>query len=70
MIFHGDEPEFFFYEHIDSEYSITFGQPIHSLEDVEEDHAMCNYYATLCDQTANPPSCKQMAGGADGCDPS
>jgi len=70
VIFHGDEPEFFFYEHIDSEYPITFGQPIHSLEDVEEDHAMCNYYATLCDETTNPASCKQMAGGADGCDPS
>ena len=31
---------------------------------------MCNYYATLCDQTADPASCKQMAGGADGRDPS
>jgi hypothetical protein len=44
--------------------------PIHGPEDVEEDHAMCDYYATLCDQTADPTSCKEMAGGADGGDPS
>lgn len=70
VVFNGDKPELFFYEHIDSEYAITFGEPIHSLDDLEADHSLCNYYATLCDQTSDPASCKQMADGADGCDPS
>jgi triacylglycerol lipase len=70
IVFHDDEPTFYFYEHIDSEYPITFGTPIRNLDDLETDHSMCNYYATLCDQTANPAACKQLAGGADGCDPS
>ncbi len=70
VVFHGEDPTFLFYEHIDSEYAVTFGTPIHSLHDVEEDHAMCNYYATLCEQTDDPTACDAMAGGADGCDPS
>ncbi|MBX3026933.1 lipase family protein [bacterium] len=69
VVFHGDDPTFYFYEHIDSEYGITFGRPIRDLTDLEEDHAMCNYYATLCDRTDTPTACKRMAGGADGCDP-
>lgn len=70
VVFDGDEPTFYFYEHIDSEYAVTFGAPIHDLADLIEDHSMCNYYATLCAGTADPTACKQMAGGADGCDPS
>lgn len=70
VVFHGDEPTLYFYEHIDSEYPITFGRPIRDVTDLEADHAMCNYYATLCDQTADPTACKQMAAGADGCNPS
>lgn len=69
VVFNDSRPELFFYEHIDSEYAVTFGTPIRSLEDVVEDHAMCNYYATLCDQTDDPAGCKQMADGADGCHP-
>jgi triacylglycerol lipase len=60
----------FFYEHIDSEYEVTFGEPIRSLQDLEDDHAMCNYFATLCAQTSDPTRCFAMADGADGCDPS
>lgn len=70
VVFNGDTPEFFFYEHIDSEYPLTFGHPIRNLDDLGENHAMCNYYATLCDETATPASCKQMTGGADDCNPS
>ena len=70
IVFNGDKPELFFYDHIDSEYAVTFGMPIHSIADLEENHAMCNYYATLCDQTSDPAACKAMADGADGCDPS
>jgi len=70
VVFDGDKPQFFFYEHIDSEFAITFGTPIHSLDDLETDHAMCNYYATLCNQSDDPTTCKAMAGGADGCMPS
>jgi len=50
--------------------AITFGRPItgpFDFKDIENNHSSCNYYATLCDQTANPTTCKQMAGGADGC---
>ena len=70
VVFDDDQPQYFFYEHIDSEYPITFGVPIRNLQDLEDDHAMCNYFATLCDLTSDPASCDQMAGGADGCDPS
>lgn len=70
VIFNGDRPELFFYEHIDSEYPITFGEPIRDLQDLEDNHAMCNYYATLCDRTATPASCKQLVDGLDDCHPS
>jgi len=69
VVFVDGKSELFFYEHIDSEYSVTFGGPIRSVEDLENNHAMCNYYITLCDQTADPATCKQMAGGGDGCNP-
>jgi len=59
----------YFYEHVDSEYAITFGRPITTPEDVAEDHSMCGYFATLCAQTSDPASCDAMAMGADGCDP-
>lgn len=67
VVFDGGQSHFFFYEHIDSEYAITFGEPIRSVADLENDHAMCNYYATICDRTASPATCKAMADGADGC---
>lgn len=62
--------ELFFYEHIDSEYDVTFGEPIRDLQDLEDDHAMCNYFAALCARTSEPSSCYAMADGADGCEPS
>lgn len=69
VVFENGQPHEYFYEHIDSEYDVTFGEPIRSPEDLEEDHAMCNYFATLCAQTSDPAACDRMAGGADGCDP-
>jgi triacylglycerol lipase len=62
------KPQFFFYEHVDNEYDITFGEPIHSISDLEFDHSSCNYFATLCGQTSNPTQCKAMGQGLDGCD--
>lgn len=67
----GPPPEFrrhtFFYDHVDSEYDITFGGPIHSIDDVIFNHSSCNYYSTLCDRTSNPAQCKQAGQGLDGC---
>jgi hypothetical protein len=45
------------------------GTSIRDVQDLEDDHAMCNYFATLCAQTGGPPSCYAMADGADGCNP-
>ena len=70
VIFENGQRKLYFYEHIDSEYDVTFGEPIRDLQDLEEDHAMCNYFATLCAQTSDPSSCYAMADGADGCNPS
>ena len=54
------EPHYYFYEHVNDEYDITFGQPIHSIADLEFDHSSCNYFATLCGQTSTPTPCKEM----------
>jgi len=70
VVFENDQPRTYFYEHIDSEYAITFGRPIRSPEDIALDHSMCGYFAALCDQTSDPSACDRRAGGADGCDPS
>ncbi len=70
VIINNDMPEFLFYEHIDTAYDVTFGGPIHSVSDLENNHAMCNYYGTLCDQTADPTACKAMVAGVDDCTPS
>jgi len=67
-----DPPEVFFYEHVNSEEAITFGKPISGpfdFTDIEFNHSMCNYYNTLCNMTSDPDTCKEMAGGADGCNP-
>ena len=61
------KPEFFFYEHVNNEYDITFGGPIHSVSDLIFNHSSCNYFATLCGQTSNPTQCKQMGQGLHGC---
>ena len=68
VVFENERPTFLFYEHIDSEYPITFGRPIHSVEDLGNDHAMCNYYGTLCDQGDDPAGCKALVEGLDDCD--
>ena len=67
-----DPPGVFFYEHVNSEEAITFGNPISGpfdFTDIEFNHSMCNYYNTLCNMTSDPDTCKEMAGGADGCNP-
>lgn len=69
FVLENGQQKLFFYEHIDSEYDVTFGEPIRNVQDLEDDHAMCNYFATLCGQTSDPTSCFAMAGGADGCNP-
>lgn len=69
FVIENGEQKLYFYEHIDSEYDVTFGEPIENLQDLEDDHAMCNYFATLCAQTSDPSGCYAMADGADGCNP-
>ena len=61
------KPEVFFFEHVNTEYPITFGQPIRSLADLIFNHSSCNYYATLCDKTGNPTQCKARGQGLNGC---
>jgi len=70
VIFVQDKLETFFYEHVDTEHSITFGKPITGptdFKDIEDNHIMCNYYNALCDMTDDPETCKEMAEGADDC---
>jgi triacylglycerol lipase len=69
FVLENGQQKLYFYEHVDSEYDVTFGEPIRDLQDLEDDHAMCNYFATLCAQTSDPSSCYAMADGADGCNP-
>ena len=59
--------EFFFYEHVDGEYDITFGGPIRSVDDLIFNHSSCNYFATLCGQTSDPTQCEQAGQGLNGC---
>ena len=62
-----NKPELFFFEHVNTEYPITFGQPIRSVADLIFNHSSCNYYATLCDKTSNPTQCKAQGQGLNGC---
>ena len=61
------KPELFFYEHVDTEHDITFGEPIRSVDDLVFNHSSCNYFATLCGQTSNPARCTAAGQGLDGC---
>jgi len=70
VVIENGEQHLYFYEHIDSAYEITFGEPIRDPEDIATDHSMCGYFTTLCSQTSDPSTCDAMAGGADGCNPS
>ncbi len=70
ILYRNGHYQFLFYEHVETEVAITFGHPVSDpldVQDIENNHAACNYYATLCAQTADPPACRQKAGGADGC---
>ena len=60
----------FFYDHVNTEHPITFGNPISGptdVKDIEFNHIMCHYYNHLCAGTSDPASCMAMADGADGC---
>jgi len=59
--------EYFFYEHVEGEYDITFGGPIRSVSDLIFNHSSCNYFATLCGQTSDPTQCEQAGQGLNGC---
>lgn len=59
----------FKYIHVKTNMSITFGKKPIDPNRIEENHEMCNYYKHLCDMTSDPETCKEMAGGADGCRP-
>ncbi|MFO1462904.1 MAG: lipase family protein [bacterium] len=72
VVFFNNLPKTFFYEHVDTEADLTFGNPVTNptdFSDIEFNHSLCNYYNTLCAETADPPACEQQAGGADGCNP-
>jgi triacylglycerol lipase len=63
-------PRFLGYTHVKTGTAIVFGKPIRDpfdFERIEDNHIMCNYYNELCDLTSDPEACKEMAGGADGC---
>lgn len=60
----------FIYEHVDTEYAITFGNPVTGptdIPDIEFNHSSCNYYGSLCDQSSDPAACKAEANGLAGC---
>lgn len=60
----------FFYEHVEKENPITFGNPISGpfdFSDIEANHIMCNYFNAFCEMTDDVEACKNMADGADGC---
>jgi hypothetical protein len=59
----------FNYIHVKTNMSITFGKDPIDPNRIEENHEMCNYYKHLCNMTSDPETCKEMAGGADGCKP-
>ncbi|MGH7788324.1 MAG: lipase family protein [Candidatus Binatia bacterium] len=70
LLYRDGHYQLLFYDHVDSEERITFGNPVTSpldVHDIEFNHAACNYYATLCEQTADPAACKQKAAGVGGC---
>lgn len=70
VVFEGGTYKTYFYEHVDTELDLTFGNPVSGptdFTDIEFNHSLCNYYNTLCAETSDPQSCEQQAGGADGC---
>ncbi len=70
VVFEGGTYKTYFYRHVETELDITFGNPVSGptdVTDIEFNHSLCNYYNTLCAETADPQACEQQAGGADGC---
>lgn len=70
VVFENNQPKYYYYEHVNAEEDVTFGNPVTNPTDVsgiEFNHAMCNYYNTLCAETSNPTSCQQQAAGIHGC---
>lgn len=70
VVFEGGTYKTYFYRHVETELDITFGNPVSGptdITDIEFNHSLCNYYNTLCAETADPQACEQQAGGADGC---
>lgn len=70
VVFQNNKPRTFFYEHVDTEYDLTFGKPITGptdFTDIEDNHSLCNYYDTLCGQTSDPQTCMAQADGIHGC---
>lgn len=70
VVYENGDPKYFFYEHVNAENDITFGQPISGptdFKDIENNHEMCNYYDSLCGETEDPSACMQQASGIHGC---
>ncbi|MCC6274016.1 MAG: lipase family protein [Deltaproteobacteria bacterium] len=70
VVFEGGTYKTYFYQHVETELDITFGNPVSGptdITDIEFNHSLCNYYNTLCAETADPQACEQQAGEADGC---
>jgi Lipase (class 3). len=70
VIFVNNQPKTFFYEHVATEFDLTFGNPITGptdFTDIEFNHSICNYYATLCGQAQDPAACKAQGNGVGGC---
>ncbi|MBN1442555.1 MAG: lipase family protein [Planctomycetes bacterium] len=59
------------YEHVASEYAITFGKRLSSaldLVNLSANHSICNYHDALCALTGDPAACEALAAGIAGCD--
>lgn len=70
VVFHNNQPKTLFYEHVATEFDITFGNPVSGptdIADIEFNHAMCHYYETLCQQAQDPTACLALANGVGGC---
>jgi len=70
VVFEGGTYKTYFYQHVETELDLTFGNPVSGptdVSDIEFNHSLCNYYNTLCAETSDPQTCEQQAGGADGC---
>lgn len=70
VVFENGKPRTYFYEHVDTEYDLTFGKPVTGptdFSDIEDNHSLCNYYNTLCGHTSDPAACMAEVSGIHGC---